>query len=345
MSTDNVFPSIAHCAIKLIYLHKDWSNKKIAEEVVRIMGSRTGVGNISWYKGKLKKGELKIEDYVDVLALTDEEKTVAIKEAKESDVLDQEFVVPTELIVSEDDIIQASGLQKIALQFIKTRDEKDFNALYLRLTPGMLHYAMGILKDQSQADDCVSIAFSKMWTKLDQYNKYWNFSTWAYGILKNEVMQQIRKNKMTVSLNVNGGKFELSDGVQYEEYRSQSDELSVDPDWSFDETEDLNMIVYEKVIKEINELSPFYRDIMIDRELKGFKYKQISDKYGININSVKTRIKRARLKIIDSNPEYYKLVLARNRKKKSNDPFDEEMDDDFGFENLNDEELEETTIK
>lgn len=343
MSTENSFPSIAHCAMKLIYLHKDWSNKKIAEEVVRIMGSRTGVGNISWYKGKLKKGELKIEDYVDVLSLTDDEKTSTI-EIKESEVLEKEFVVPTELIVSEDDIIQASGLQKIALQFIRTRDEKDFNALYLRLTPGMLHYAIGILKDQSQADDCVSIAFSKMWTKLDQYNKYWNFSTWAYGILKNEVMQQIRKNKMTVSLNVNGGKFELSDGIQYEEYRSQSDELSVDPDWSFDETEDLNLIVYEKVLKEINELSPFYRDIMIDRELKGFKYKQISDKYGININSVKTRIKRARLKIIDSNPEYYKLVLARNRKKKPVDIDDDFDEDDFGFENLNNEELEGLTI-
>ncbi len=54
---------------------------------------------------------------------------------------------------------------------------------------------------------------------------------------------------------------------------------------------------------------------MIDRELNDMKYKHIADKYGININSVKTRIKRARMQIIDNNQEYYRIVQAKKKKK------------------------------
>jgi uncharacterized protein YjcR len=78
----------------------------------------------------------------------------------------------------------------------------------------------------------------------------------------------------------------------------------------------MHQAVYEKVLKEINGLSKFYKEIMIDRELNGMKYKQIAEKYNININSVKTRIKRARMQIIDNNPEYFKLVQSRNKNAK-----------------------------
>ena len=36
---------------------------------------------------------------------------------------------------------------------------------------------------------------------------------------------------------------------------------------------------------------------MKDRELEGMKYEDISDKYDLELNTVKTRIKRAREKI------------------------------------------------
>lgn len=311
-TTDQKFPSIAHCAMQLIFQYKDWTNKKIADEVARIMGSRTGPGNISWYKGKLKKGELKIEDYIDVKNTKTEESVKPIA--------DIEVEIPKELIVTEDDIIQAKGLQKIALEFYKYRTTKTFNALYARLKPGMIYHAMNLLKDESSAEDVVSIAFTKIWVKIDQYNKYWNFSTWAYRIVHNEAMQHIRKNKMLVGMD-GSGNYNHSDNMQYNEYslinRGADEELiSVDPNWNLDESEDMHQAVYEKVLKEINGLSKFYKEIMIDRELNGMKYKQIAEKYNININSVKTRIKRARMQIIDNNPEYFKLVQSRNKNAK-----------------------------
>jgi len=312
MSTEQKFPSIAHCAMHLIFYNKEWTNKQIADEVMRIMGSRTGPGNISWYKGKLKKGELKFDNYIDCQKLP---AVVALPEK----VADIEVEIPKELIVTEDDIIKAKGLQKIALEFYKSRSERDFNNLYARLKPGMIFHAMNILKDEASAEDVVSIAFTKIWSKIDQYNKYWNFSTWAYRIVHNEAMQHIRKNKMLVSLNAGSNH---SEAMQYSEHnliRCGADEelVQVDPDWDLNESEDVHQVVYEKVLKEINGLSRFYKEIMIDRELNGMKYKAIAEKHNININSVKTRIKRARTQIIENNPEYFKLVQSRNKNKQT----------------------------
>src|SRR3990172_6916912 len=105
------------------------------------MGSRTGPGNISWYKGNLKKGTIKMEDYLDA-------GVKLIPVVQEVKPISDEIPLPAELIVTEEDIIKATGMQKVALEFHKSRSERDFNVLYARLKPGMFFHAMGLLKDE-----------------------------------------------------------------------------------------------------------------------------------------------------------------------------------------------------
>lgn len=312
------FATIAHCAISFIHLHNDWSNKMIADEVKRIMGSNTGPGNISWYKGKLKKGEMKVADYI---VLDKAIESVSIKEVV---VVDPIIDILPELIVTEEDIIKAKGLQKIALEFYKNRTEYNFGKLYSRLKPGMVYHAMGILKDVDAAEDVVSIAFTKIWTKIEQYNKFWNFSTWAYRIIHNEAMQYIRKTKSIVRMDGNSHAHDKNGvSIMFDEYNlikkgAPEELIFTDPDWELKEYQtDTQQVVHQKVLNEINNLSKFYKDIMIDRELEGLKYKEIADKYNININSVKTRIKRARMQIVENNPEYSKIVKSRNKSRNS----------------------------
>jgi RNA polymerase sigma-70 factor (ECF subfamily) len=315
-ATKENFPSIAHCAMHFIFHHKDWANKRIADEVSRIMGSRTGPGNISWYKGKLKKGELRMETYVSAETI----ETAPVVNA------DVEVPIPKEMVVTDEDLTNAKGLQRMALHFFVTRHEREFNKLYKRLKPGMLYHALNLVKDSDAAEDVVSQAFVKIWLKINQYNKFWNFSTWAYRIVRNEAMQHIRKAKMLVSLDVNyqgpennGSEVSgFNDNNNIIMSRNAEDVLSVeaDPDFSLDESEEFHQMVHDKVILEMQNMSKAYKDIMIDREVNELKYKQIAAKHNININSVKTRIKRARTQIIENNPEYNRLVLARNKGRK-----------------------------
>ena len=124
-----------------------------------------------------------------------------------------------------------------------------------------------------------------------------------------------KRNKQYSSMD---GMSDNSDSVDnnYWLKKSGADEdlLIEQPNYFFDEEEDPKKAVYQKVLSELYELPRTYKDIMIDREINGMKYKDIAEKYGININSVKTRIKRARMQIIGSNKEYFKTIKKKKKK-------------------------------
>jgi len=190
------------------------------------------------------------------------------------------------------------NIQSLATRFVNSRNESDFKLLYERVKPGILMYVTKMLKDQDAAEDVVADAFVKMWSKIDQYNPYWNFSTWAYKIAKNEAMQWVRKNGNVHSLQAMGGE-SLADNILLANALILDDGIEdvSSPNWSLEETEDYTTILYKKVLEEIESLPELYRNIMTDRELNGMKYEEISEKYQIELNTVKTRIKRARDKI------------------------------------------------
>ena len=195
------------------------------------------------------------------------------------------------MIVNEE--VREIAVQDLALQFLEKRNGKTFNVLYKRLKPGMVFYANKILKNMSSAEDVVSITFEKIWLKMDQYNPYWNFSTWAYRIVHNESMQSLRKSKSTTNF---PGDIRDDDAPMYQHHISLEveEKTAVHPDWYFDEVRGSDEIKYDLVIIEMYKLPENYRGIMIDREIHHMKYSDIAIKYHININSVKTRIKRAR---------------------------------------------------
>lgn len=315
------FPTIAHCGIYLIYHYGEvWSNARLAEEVKQRMGSNTGAGNISWYKVNLKKGKLKVEKYVDtsvepISRSMEKPKKVELpkKPVAIGPQIDNPLEVKPETLYTP---TSNNPIQNLAMEFFTTKTDRSFRALYNRLKPGLTYHASNIIKDQTLTDDVVNVAFTKIWQKIDQYNPHWCFSTWAYKIVKNEAMQLVRREQKFSSMeDAKGG--DKTDVTQYSEYAVKAAEETWIPDYLEDNEEDFNQMVYEKVLREIQALPKTYKDIMIDRELNEMKYKDIAKKHKININSVKTRIKRARTQIQSNNEEYMRIVERRNKSRKN----------------------------
>ncbi len=186
------------------------------------------------------------------------------------------------------------NIQVLAESFIQTRGEREFKSLYERVKPGILNHCYGILKDFELAEDAFLNAMSKVWQKIDQYDSdRGNFSTWCYNIARNESLLLLKSRKRYIS--------QTSEEMEYTsakaEEKNPSYDIEEDPLWDFlcggSDMDD----VYEQVIDEIKELPEIYRDIMIDREINGMKYKDIADKYNIKKRSIATRIRRARTKI------------------------------------------------
>lgn len=329
---EQTFPTIAHCALFYIYHYGEvWTNNRLADEVKLIMNSKTGPGNISWYKVNLKKGSIKFEDFVDtsIERMGKKPEKPARPEPVQQPISQDEVPLPQELLVSPDSLIRPpsnSQIQTLAMNFYKSRTEKDFRLMYNRMKPGMTYHAMSILKDQVLTDDVVNVAFTKIWLKIEQYNPFWCFSTWAYRIVRNEAMQMVRREKQYSTLEDKNG-VDKTDAARFTEFTNQTEQVNVyNPEYFLDEEEDFSKTVYDKVLKQISDLPKTYKDIMVDRELEGMKYKDIAEKYKININSVKTRIKRARMQIIDNNEEYARIVERRNRSRKHEKFQKEELD-------------------
>ena len=79
------------------------------------------------------------------------------------------------------------NIQRLAEDFILSRDDKSFKFLFERLRPGILNHCFLILKDQELAEDSFLNTMAKIWLKIDQYNgERGNFSTWCYNIARNE---------------------------------------------------------------------------------------------------------------------------------------------------------------
>jgi len=186
------------------------------------------------------------------------------------------------------------NIQVLAEEFIKTRGQREFNPLYERVRPGILNHCYTILKDFELAEDAFLNAMAKVWTKIDQYDvDRGNFSTWCYNIARNESLLLLKSRKRYVSQSLE----EMEYTSAKSEEKNQTYSLDDDPLWDFlsggSDIDD----AYEQVIDEIKDLPELYRDIMIDREINGMKYKDIAEKYGIKKRSIATRIRRARTKI------------------------------------------------
>ena len=189
-----------------------------------------------------------------------------------------------------------NNIQKLAENFILSKSDKSFSDLFNRLQPGVSNHCFLILKDTELAQDAFLNTMSKIWLKIDQYDlERGNFSTWCYNIARNESLLLIKSRKRLVShdeldMEYLSSKNTLGDlGGFYS--------MEDDPTYKFFNEENTIDSVYESVLDEIRSLPDTYRDIMIDREINGMKYKDIAEKYGIKKRSIATRIRRARGRI------------------------------------------------
>ena len=186
------------------------------------------------------------------------------------------------------------NIQELAESFMRTSSEKDFVELYKRIKPGLLNHCKSILVEQDAAEDAVSNTMAKIWTKISQYDSSrGNFSTWCYNIARNESLLLLKTRKKYVHLSIE----DLDYSSSKNEEKNPSYNIDEDPLWSFASEGESIDDMYETAIEEIRSLPSLYRDIMIDREINGMKYKDIAEKYGIKKRSIATRIRRARNKI------------------------------------------------
>jgi RNA polymerase sigma-70 factor (ECF subfamily) len=194
--------------------------------------------------------------------------------------------------------------RELSENFIRTKSEKDYNALYTRVKPGLKNYIANVVKDSEATDDILTNTLTKMWTKIDQYDPSYQITTWLYRIAFNECLGWIRQRNSKYSIDtMKEYGIEISEQFAHTSAKDLliESEFKTEADWLLEDQDLTNR--YELALNNINDLKPMYKEIIEDRLLNDMKYEDIAEKYNLPLQTIKNRIRRGK-SIIAENMGY-----------------------------------------
>lgn len=186
--------------------------------------------------------------------------------------------------------VKELSLQELGLQFFNSRSERDFTKIYNRLKPSISYFLREMLPNQDDRNEVIATTFSKIWAKIHQYDPYWNFSTWAYRIARNEALLFFRSKKKTFSY----------EGMEEMGINMDSKVKHDDAEVYESVEEDPICLLHDLTVAEIKNLPGVYQQVLTLRELENMKYEDISATLGWKTNTVRTRIRKARSIVLEN---------------------------------------------
>jgi len=160
-------------------------------------------------------------------------------------------------------------------------DMKAFEDIYKATSGFVYSIAFRIVSSRADAEDITQEVFLKIYNNLKSFKFRSSFKTWVYRIAANAAINSYRKTSK-----------EMSRRVDYD--------VAIKTVGSSGGTEEaVERIDNERILVTLlNRLNADQRACIVLREIQGLSYKEISDVLGININTVRSRLKRARIALL-----------------------------------------------
>ena len=175
------------------------------------------------------------------------------------------------------------------------QNQAAYIVLYTRYDKGVRAHISRYVSQQEDIDDICLESFQKAFSQIGTYNPDYKFSTWLYRIARNTAFDHIsRKDREKNNLPT----------TSISEQISEMNEIPAATHNPEDEI--INQQEYDKWLANIDRLKDDYRTVAKMNLIDNFGYKEIADELDIPINTVKTRIRRAKamlLKMMDVSDE------------------------------------------
>jgi len=156
-------------------------------------------------------------------------------------------------------------------------DAAAFEEIYKAASSFVYNVALGITRNSSDAEEVTQDVFMKIHRNLKKFSFRSTFNTWAYRITVNSAINRYHhssKDKKTKA--------------QYDEAKK---EVSCEPAIEKMADCEANETALNRLLDILN---PEQRACIVLRELQDLSYKDIANALAIPINTVRTRLKRAR---------------------------------------------------
>ena len=177
-------------------------------------------------------------------------------------------------------------------RLFKDGQKTAFDKLVLRYKDKLYTFIYMIVNDVDLAEDLTQDTYLKVYTKKDSYNETSaKFSTWMYTIAKNAAFTELRKKKRRKTNSIS----EIS---KISDDENRTIEIP-DPSMEDLEAEVMNDYMRKSYHSAISQLKQDFQTIIILRDIQELSYDAISIILEVPIGTVKSRINRARLKLLE----------------------------------------------
>jgi RNA polymerase sigma-70 factor (ECF subfamily) len=184
--------------------------------------------------------------------------------------------------------VAGTGDERAMVRQAQKGDKAAFEILVHRHQHRVFAVARGILKRQEDVEDVAQQVFVKAYFSLKRFDQRAAFSTWLYKITVNECWDLLRKRKARPLVYESDFSEEQS-----RQYTATEREATKGPD-----TGD-RIAMRQQLETLLSQLDKRDRAMLILKEVEGFSVEEIAGSMGLNANTVKVRLFRARKRIVE----------------------------------------------
>ena len=203
---------------------------------------------------------------------------------------------------------QLEDPERLCVEKAQAGDVSAFSELVECYSGRIFSACFSFLGNRQDAEDCVQDTFVKAWRYLADYSFLSSFYTWLYRIAINACLDYRRKSSRqpvlsldeTIETDDSQVVFQIADDAPLPDVQAENNELR------------------RLIREEIAALPPIMRQIIVLRDLEGLSYHELADLLELSEGTVKSRLSRARLQLMQRISKREKKQGTINRRAASN---------------------------
>ncbi|MBI2686086.1 MAG: sigma-70 family RNA polymerase sigma factor [Acidobacteria bacterium] len=177
--------------------------------------------------------------------------------------------------------------EAVLVRRVQNGDEMAFRELVERYQSKVFSIICGILRNRNDSEDIAQQVFAKVYFSIRNFDFRSSLLTWIYKITVNECYDYLRKKKVRKLV------YE-SDFSEDDTQMLEHSGVAVDPAMPVDE----NLAQRDLAVKLLAKISEEDRNLLLLKEVDGHSVEELADMTGMNENTIKVKLFRARQKLV-----------------------------------------------
>jgi RNA polymerase sigma-70 factor, ECF subfamily len=182
---------------------------------------------------------------------------------------------------------------------VQAQDELAFCEIVERYQAKVFSIIYGILRNRNDAEDIAQQVFAKIYFSIKNFDFRSSLLTWIYKITVNECYDYLRKKR--VRKLVYESDFSADDTL-----RMENSETATVQNPKIDQ----RLAQHDLILKLLAKISDEDRSLILLKEVEGHSVEELSEMTGMNENTIKVKLFRARQKLVKAAQRLDKAPLT-----------------------------------